>query len=111
MNSSIIREDAKVELDKVVDIMYKFPEIIIECGSHTDSRASHDFNKKLSEQRAINSVDYIVSKGISPNRISGKGYGETKLKNECANGVKCSEASHQLNRRTEFVILNPEEIK
>ncbi|MBS3992129.1 MAG: OmpA family protein [Bacteroidetes bacterium] len=105
INSSFIREDAKVELNKVVDIMIKYPDITIECGSHTDSRAAADYNMRLSEKRVQNTIKYIVSKGISSNRISGKGYGETQLINNCKNGVKCSETEHQLNRRTEFVVI------
>jgi outer membrane protein OmpA-like peptidoglycan-associated protein len=103
-----IRRDAALELDKVVAIMKKYPKLIVECGSHTDSRGPDEYNNILSEKRAKATVDYIVSKGIAPNRITGKGYGETQLTNNCSNGVKCTEEAHQLNRRTEFVIANPE---
>lgn len=106
-NKSNIRNDAAIELDKVVEIMHKFPKIKIEGESHTDSRGSDIFNKKLSARRANATVNYIISKGINPNRISAKGYGETQLVNKCSNGVKCTEAEHQKNRRTEFVIVNP----
>jgi len=91
--------------------MNKYPEIIIELQSHTDSRASDDYNIELSENRAKASVDWIINKGIDPARITGKGFGETQLVNKCSNGVKCNEAEHQLNRRTEFIVLNPEVIK
>jgi outer membrane protein OmpA-like peptidoglycan-associated protein len=103
-----IRPDAAKELDKVVFIMKSNETIKIELGSYTDSRASDEYNLWLSEQRAIATVNYIVSKGIDANRILGKGYGETDLVNECENEVPCSEEQHQLNRRTEFVIVNPE---
>ncbi|WP_456462426.1 OmpA family protein [Lutibacter sp.] len=106
-----IREDAVIELEKVLKIMNKYPEIIIELQSHTDSRASDDYNIELSENRAKASVDWIINKGIDPARITGKGFGETQLVNKCSNGVKCNEAEHQLNRRTEFIVLNPEVIK
>ncbi len=105
-----IREDAAVELDKVVTIMKKYPKLIIEVGSHTDSRGSDSYNEILSDKRANSTVAYIVSKGISKDRISGKGYGEKKIINKCTNGIKCSKEEHQLNRRTEFVIVNPEVI-
>lgn len=105
LNSSTIRKDAEDELKKVVDLMIKYPDISIECGSHTDSRASDNYNKWLSEQRAFKTIKYILSKGIAPERISGKGYGETQLINQCENGVKCKETEHQLNRRTEFVVI------
>ena len=100
-----IRPDAALELDKIVTIMNENPTMIIELGSHTDSRGSDKYNKDLSDKRAKSSAAYIVSKGIDATRISGKGYGETQLKNKCANGVKCSDAEHQINRRTEFKIV------
>lgn len=105
LNSSSIRKDAEDELKKVVDIMIKYPDITIECGSHTDARANEQYNLWLSEKRVKQTIKYIVGKGISPDRISGKGYGETQLINNCSNGVRCSEKEHQLNRRTEFVVI------
>lgn len=111
LNSSFFDKDAEVELKKVVEIMIKYPTIIVQCGSHTDTRASDKYNMWLSERRANRIVDYIISKGISSNRISEKGFGETQLVNKCANGVKCSDVEHQQNRRTEFVIVNPSVIK
>jgi outer membrane protein OmpA-like peptidoglycan-associated protein len=105
-----IRRDAALELDKVVAIMKKYPKLIVESGSHTDSRGPDRYNDILSDKRAKSTVDYIISKGISPDRISGKGYGERQLTNGCSNGVRCTEEQHQLNRRTEFVIVNPEVI-
>lgn len=105
-----IRDDAAVELDKVVKILKDNPKIKIQLGSHTDARGESEENMVLSEKRAKSSVDYIVSKGISPKRISGKGYGETKLKvsNETIEEVwkyDEKEKLHQLNRRTEFIIV------
>ncbi|MFK5958263.1 MAG: OmpA family protein [Lutibacter sp.] len=108
INSSYLAEKDIMELNKVVKIMNRNPQVIIECGSHTDSRASEKYNKWLSDRRAKRIVDYIISKGISPTRISGVGFGETKLINGCSNGVKCSEYEHQQNRRTEFVVKNSE---
>ena len=101
-----IRPDAAKELNKVVQVMNEYPELLIEAGSHTDSRGKDSYNMKLSERRAKSTVDYIVSKGISADRIEYKGYGETQLVNQCSNGVKCSKEEHQLNRRTEFTIAN-----
>lgn len=111
LNSSYLRAQSITELDKVVQIMRKYPEIIIQSNSHTDSRANDAYNDWLSNRRAKRSMDYILSKGIYPNRISAKGYGETLLTNSCFNGTVCSEADHQLNRRTEFEIVNFCEIK
>jgi len=107
-DKSNIRSDAKIELDKVVAIMQKYPSLMIEGGSHTDSRGPDAYNLSLSTRRANVTVKYIVSKGIDASRITSKGYGETQLVNHCANGQKCSEYDHQQNRRTEFVILNPD---
>ncbi|MFK5879753.1 MAG: OmpA family protein [Flavobacteriaceae bacterium] len=106
LNDFSIRRDAAIELNKVVEMMNNHPEIKIEVGSHTDSRAPDAYNMRLSEDRASSTMAYIISKGIDPNRIIGKGYGETQLVNKCTNGVKCSEAEHQANRRTEFVVIN-----
>lgn len=107
-DKSNIRKDASLVLDKVVAVMEAHPEIIVESGSHTDSRGPDAYNLSLSDRRANSTVDYIISQGISPDRISGKGYGETQLTNKCSNGVRCTSEEHQLNRRTEFVIVNPE---
>ena len=86
--------------------MKETPELIIEAASHTDSRGPRAYNQKLSERRAKSTVDYIVSKGISRDRISAKGYGESQLINNCKDGVRCGIEKHKLNRRTEFVIVN-----
>jgi outer membrane protein OmpA-like peptidoglycan-associated protein/tetratricopeptide (TPR) repeat protein len=99
-----IRPDAAAELDKLVMIMKENP-ITIELSSHTDCRASNEYNDKLSQRRAESAVKYVASKGISSERMIAKGYGETQLVNGCRDGVKCTEAEHQQNRRTEFRIL------
>lgn len=105
LSQSYIRPDAQIELLKVVETMQKFPSLKIDVRSHTDSRSSDTFNLKLSDARAQSTIDYIVGAGISRDRITGRGYGETQLLNRCANGVPCSEADHQLNRRSEFIIV------
>jgi outer membrane protein OmpA-like peptidoglycan-associated protein/tetratricopeptide (TPR) repeat protein len=100
-----IREDAEVELNKIVKALEDNPTIVIEIGSHTDSRSAAKANLTLSDKRAKATVDYIVSKGIDKARLSGKGYGESKLVNKCKDGVKCTDEEHQQNRRTEFRIV------
>ncbi len=102
-----IRSDAITELEKVVLIMNKYPEIKMAIRSHTDSRADDEYNSILSKKRAEFVVEWIVKQGINVSRISAKGFGESQLINKCSNGVKCSEEEHQLNRRTEFVIVDP----
>ena len=101
-----IRPDAALELDKVVTLMNKYPGMVIRLESHTDSRAEDEYNMVLSNKRAKSTYDYIISKGISPDRIPKyEGFGESQLVNKCSNGVKCTPAEHQMNRRTEFIIL------
>jgi outer membrane protein OmpA-like peptidoglycan-associated protein len=96
-----IREDAKPELDKLVRIM-KENAISIELGSHTDSRGSFAYNDRLSQKRAESAVNYIVANNIDKSRITAKGYGEYQLVNKCSDGIACTKAEHQANRRTEF---------
>ncbi len=100
-----IKARAAEELNRLIKLMNDYPDMIIELSSHTDSRGSNVYNTSLSQCRADAAVDYIVDKGISANRIVPKGYGESRLMNECADGVNCSEPKHQENRRTEFSIL------
>ena len=106
LDKSTIRPDAALELDKIVQVLQDNPEISIELGSHTDSRASASYNLKLSQRRAESAVKYIIDHGIEPKRITAKGYGETQLINGCTDGVDCSEEAHQENRRTEFKITD-----
>jgi len=108
LNKYIIKEDSKIELNRLVRFMQDNPEVKVEVGSHTDCRSSAKYNQKLSQNRANASVDYVVSQGIDRSRISGKGYGESKLLNECSDGVKCSEEQHAINRRTEMKVICPE---
>jgi len=99
-----IRADAARVLDNVIKVMNENPTLVIELGAHTDSRGQDDTNLILSDKRAKAAAAYIISKGISAERVVGKGYGESVLKNSCGNGVKCSEKQHQENRRTEVKI-------
>ena len=79
--------------------------MVIELSSHTDSRGATNYNRWLSRLRAKEAVDYIVERGIQPFRLKARGYGETKLRNHCGDGIECSESEHQYNRRTEVKIL------
>jgi outer membrane protein OmpA-like peptidoglycan-associated protein/tetratricopeptide (TPR) repeat protein len=99
-----IREDAKVELDKIVKIMNENPEVKIELGSHTDCRGSWRYNSRLSKKRAKSAADYIAERIINSERIVSKGYGESQPVSDCNCGA-CSKEEHQLNRRTEFIII------
>ncbi len=107
LDKFFIREDAKAELNKLVQFMKDNPKVNVELSSHTDSRASDDYNKTLSQNRANAAVDYLVSKGIVKARLKPIGYGETKLLNKCSNNIDCTEAEHQANRRTEMKVICP----
>lgn len=99
-----IRPDAEPDLQGVVDLMKKYPDMKIELSSHTDARGNDAYNEDLSQRRANSAVAWIIAKGIAADRIVAKGYGEKQLQNACSNGVECTEEEHQLNRRTEFKI-------
>lgn len=106
-NKSFIRTDAAYELENIVAVMREHPKMIIKIESHTDSRGRDKYNLKLSDRRAKSTRDYLYSRGISQDRISTAiGYGESQILNQCANKVKCSEAEHQKNRRSKFIITN-----
>ncbi|WP_088342192.1 OmpA family protein [Robiginitalea sediminis] len=99
-----IRPDAEIEIQKVIAAMEKYPSLKIKANSHTDSRGPDAYNLWLSQKRAEATVNYMISKGISADRLNGEGFGETRLINACDDGVSCTEAEHQLNRRSEFII-------
>jgi len=100
-----IREDAKVILGQLVKTLRDNPKIRIELSSHTDIRGTAKYNLTLSQKRAQAVVDFLVENGIARDRLVAKGYGSTKLLNHCAKGVKCSDAEHEQNRRTEVKII------
>ena len=108
-NKYDIRYDAELELQKVLAVMTEYPSMVVDIRSHTDCRASKTYNKKLSNNRALSTRDYLISKGVSSNRLTAMGYGESELVNNCAcepsNQSSCSEAEHQLNRRSEFIVV------
>ncbi|MGL4585051.1 MAG: OmpA family protein [Flavobacterium sp.] len=104
-DKSFIRPDASIELMKVVEVMREYPTMKIDVRSHTDSRGNDAYNLALSDRRVKATIQWMISQGIEPNRLTGRGYGETQLQNRCSNGVPCSEVDHQLNRRSEFIII------
>jgi outer membrane protein OmpA-like peptidoglycan-associated protein len=109
LGKSLIRKDAAKELDKIVKVMNDYPTMVVELGSHTDCRGSIASNSALSDRRAKASAEYIKARITNPERIYGKGYGESQLKVDCPceGTVKstCPESEHQKNRRTEFLII------
>lgn len=99
-----IRPEAALELDKLARLFMDNQSLSFELSSHTDSRASVTYNLMLSDARAKSAVDYLIRKGVDPQRITAKGYGESRLVNHCKDDVECSEEEHQANRRTEFKV-------
>jgi outer membrane protein OmpA-like peptidoglycan-associated protein len=102
-NKSNITQEGAFELDKLVQVMKSNDKMVILSKSHTDNRGSDAYNLSLSERRAKSTVQYVISKGISANRISGKGMGELEPKVAC--GETCTEEQHAQNRRSEFLIV------
>ncbi|MDO7174221.1 OmpA family protein [Mariniflexile sp. AS56] len=106
LDKANIRPDAEIELQKIIAVLNKYPDMKIDVKSHTDSRATTGYNKNLSNQRNKSTMSYLVKTGgIDAKRITGKGYGESELINKCADGVPCTEEEHQLNRRSDFIII------
>lgn len=103
LNKSNIKPDAERILNVLVDLLKKYPEMEIEMGAHTDSRASDYYNIMLSNKRAASTLEYLVSNGIKRKRLRSKGYGETVPLVRCGNA--CTEQEHSINRRCEFIIL------
>ncbi|WP_264519939.1 OmpA family protein [Flavobacterium sp. N1994] len=102
-DKSNITQEGAFELDKLVQVMKNNDKMVIMAKSHTDNRGSDKYNLSLSDRRAKSTVQYIVSKGIAADRISGKGMGELEPKVDC--GKDCTEAQHAQNRRSEFLIV------
>ncbi|WP_055411932.1 OmpA family protein [Nonlabens sp. YIK11] len=103
---SFIREDAELELQKVLSVLEDNPTMTIDIRSHTDSRGTKSYNERLSDRRAASTRNYLISKGIDEARLTSKGYGESQLVNKCSDGVECTEEQHQDNRRSEFIIIS-----
>ena len=104
LDKAEIKPQAAKQLDQIAAYMIEYPELLIDIRSHTDSRADDEYNLKLSQSRVAVTRKYLVDLGVDDARISGRGYGETELVNNCRNGIPCSEASHEKNRRSEFIL-------
>ncbi|MET3029285.1 OmpA family protein [Flavobacterium sp. UW10123] len=106
LGKATIKKTSEPQLMKVVNLLNEYPTMKLDIRSHTDSRSSSESNQILSEKRAQSTKNWLVQKGISEDRLSAKGYGETQLVNKCADGVKCTEKQHMQNRRSEFIIVS-----
>lgn len=100
---SNVTAQAAFELDKLVQVMQKYPGMVVDVTAHSDSRGSDSYNLSLSDRRAKTTVQYVISKGIDASRIKGAGRGEAEPKVDC--GANCTEEEHQMNRRSEFKIV------
>jgi len=104
LGSYRITEESEVLLQKLVDFLKLYPQLELQLTSHTDSRGSSSFNQKLSQNRANSVLKFLVDNGISQKRLESKGFGESRLLNDCRDGIVCSEEEHSVNRRTEFIV-------
>ena len=104
LDKAEIRLADKPALDSIANFMMDHPALLLDIRSHTDSRANDFYNLQLSEKRVKATMQYLIEKGISGSRISGRGYGETALLNHCGNNTECNEAEHRKNRRSEFIL-------
>lgn len=104
-DQSYIKDEEQIDLDKLVNTMFRYPNLVIELGSHTDSRGNDDYNQNLSERRAQSAKDYLTARGISADRIMAIGYGEDQIRNNCGDDITCTEDEHLYNRRTEVRII------
>lgn len=110
LDSAFLRNESKEVLDGLIATLKKYPKMSVELGSHTDCRASYEYNRDLSQRRADSAVNYILMSGINPYRLEARGYGESQLTNNCecegTKKVPCTEEQHQENRRTTVKVVN-----
>lgn len=110
LDKSNIRPDAAVELAKVLEVMKEYPNMKIDVRSHTDCRQTAKYNEALSDRRAKSTIAWLIKNGIAADRLTGRGYGESQLVNDCGceptNESNCTEEQHQKNRRSEFIITS-----
>ena len=104
-DKATLRPESFKILAQIINFLNDNPTIRVEMSAHTDARGSDAYNLKLSQKRAESTVKYLVDHGIAKSRLVPKGYGETKILNQCKNGVKCSEEEHEFNRRVEMKVL------
>jgi len=111
-DKSDILPDAEEDLNTLLELMEDYPDMVIELSSHTDARGDDGYNQKLSQRRAESAKNWLIAKGVNKDRIKPVGYGEKVILNKCANNVRCTDAEHRINRRTEFkIIAGPQTIE
>jgi len=105
LDKAFIRPDAAATITKVIEYLNFYPDTKIQVQSHTDTKAGVQYNSVLSEKRAVNTMDYLLSNGISSSRVSKESYGESKLVNDCSVWSKCTPEKNEQNRRSEFIVM------
>lgn len=100
-----ILPSAEPDLQRLLELLNTYSDMVIELSSHTDSQGNDDYNQRLSLRRAESAKNWLVSRGIKSSRIKAVGYGEEQILNDCVNGVDCTDEEHRFNRRTEFKII------
>jgi outer membrane protein OmpA-like peptidoglycan-associated protein len=100
-----VEPESLIELDKVAYTMKKYPDISVSVNVHTDSNGVEDYDIKITQERANFIMNYLIDKGINEERLDALGYGSTQLLNDCTPLVKCTEAQHQINNRTDFIVM------
>jgi len=110
LDKSFIRKQAAVDLAKILDVLQQYPKMKLDIRSHTDCRQTAKYNMALSERRAQSTMAWLITKGVDKSRLTGKGYGESQLVNDCGceptNQSNCTEEQHQMNRRSEFIVTD-----
>ncbi len=106
LNSSYLNSKSKRILDNLAKLLKETPELQLKVSSHTDSRGKSNYNKWLSQRRVNRTVAYLIDQGISESRLTKEAYGEEHLLNDCDDNTYCPEEKHQINRRSEFSVVN-----
>lgn len=103
-DKSFIRTGEADNLNRLIELLKKYPSSRLMIAGHADERGSNPYNDRLSLRRASATADYLVAHGIDPSRIDKKGYGKRKLLIVCD---ECTEELHQMNRRVNFSLEQP----
>jgi outer membrane protein OmpA-like peptidoglycan-associated protein len=105
LGSAALSYEAKKVLERWYEYMKDKDNVRLRLNAHTDAQGDNDFNLGLSQRRADAAKEYLVQRGIDGDKIIARGYGERYILNHCKDGVRCSDAEHEVNRRLEIMII------
>lgn len=105
LNSSVVNRKSKKVLDSIALLFEEIPSLKLKVASHTDSRGTSKYNDWLSQRRVTKTKQYLLSKGVSDDRVLTEAYGESQLLNECDDNTYCTGDKHAINRRSEFIVI------